>query len=326
MILKMARKAKAPLPREVTKRRLARWQQERRRRRITLAVGALVIVAIVIVVAYGYYASSVAPGRVRLATVGGTHLTSSDYLTSLRLLPSTETSARDAFAAMVDYELIRQGAAELGLQASHDEILQEMYESFTNEDEEPLTDAEFQRRYAETVAYLKVTKEQFEGVIAAQVLAQKIAQHLNATAPDVGTVMPHVHLRHINVSTEPQAQQVVQRLQDGEDFASVAEGLGGSDLGWLPQGMMGLEIEQWAFAQSTGNATQYFPQDEGYAVLQVVEPAADRPLADEAMRQGLQANALAYWFEVQWDEKVTWQADDASLESTYAWAKERIEG
>jgi len=326
LIRKMARKPNAPLPREVSKRRLARWQQERRRRRITLTVGALVIVAIIIVIAYGYYATSIAPRNVRLATVGGTHLTSSDYLTSLRLFTSTEPSATDAFTAMVHFELIRQGAAELGLQVSHNEILQEMYESFTEEDEEALTDAEFQRRYAETVTYLKVTKEQFESAVATQLLVEKIEEHLKAMVPEVGSLVSHVHLRLIDVPTEPQAEQVMQRLQDGEDFASVAEGYDGADLGWLPQGVMSMQVEQWAFAQANGNVTQYFSGDEGYAVVQVVEPAEERPLADEATREELQATALSRWLAVQWDEKVTWQADDARLASTYIWATEQIEG
>ena len=326
MIRKMARKPKAPLPREVTKRRLARWQQERRRRRITLSIGVVVILAIIVVIVYGYYASSIAPGRVRLATVGGTHLTSSDYLTTLRLSPTTQTSPQDAFTAMVNYELIRQGADEFGLEVSHNEIMEEMRESFTNEEEEELSDAEFQRRYAETLKYLKVTAEQFEGAIRTQLLAQKIDEHLNTTVPEVGTPLSHVYLRNVDVHTEPQAEQVMQRLQDGEDFASVTADFDGNDLGWLPQGTMSLEIEQWAFSQATGNATKYFQRDEGYTVVQVMQPAEQRPLADEATRQGLQDNALAHWFEVQWDEKVTWEADDARLESIYIWAMEQIQG
>ena len=326
MIRKMARKPKAPLTREVTKRRLARWQQERRRRRITLTIGVVVILAIVAVIIYGYYATSVAPGSVRMATVGGTHLTSGDYLTTLRLSPTTQTSPRDAFTAMVNYELIRQGAAELGLQVSHNEVMDEMRESFTNEDEEELSDAEFQRRYNETVKYLEVSKEQFEDAVTVQLLAQKIDEHLNATTPEVGTVMLHVHLRNVDVHTEPQAEQVMQRLKDGEDFASVTQDFDGGDLGWLPEGTMSLEIEQWAFAQATGNVTEYFPRAEGYTVVQVVEPVEERPLADEATRKGLQANALAHWFEVEWDEKVTWEADDARLESIYIWAMEQIQG
>jgi parvulin-like peptidyl-prolyl isomerase len=325
LIRKMARKPKAPLPREVTKRRLARWQQERRRRRITVTIGAVVILAIVAVIVYGYYATSIAPGSVRLATVSGTHLTSGDYLTTLRLSPTTQTSPRDAFTAMVNYELIRQGAAEFGLQVSHNEVMQEMRESFTNEDEEELTDAEFQRRYAETLDYLKVTAEQFEGAIGTQLLAHKIDEHLNATVPEVGTLLTHVHLRNVDVHTEPQAEQVMQRLEDGEAFASITEEFDGGDLGWLPRGMMSLEVEQWAFSQATGNATRYFQRDEGYTVVQVMEPAEQRPLADEPTRQGLRDNALAHWFEVQWDETVTWQADDARLEAIYIWAMDQIQ-
>ena len=320
----MAKKAKTPLPREVSKRRLARWEQERRRRRITLAIGAAVIAVIVVVIVYGIYATMVAPGRERVATVGGTHLTFSDFVTTLRLSPLTQSSARDALTATINYEIVRQGAAQLSLAVTQAEIDAELRQTFLGEGEEEISEEEFQNRYAYVLEQLGVTKGQYEDAVTTQLLAVKIEELQKNQVPEVGALIPHVHVGVVEVYTEPQAQQVIVRLEDGEDLAAVAAEYNGGDMGWVPQGMMSLEIEQFAFAQQSGNATDYFLRTEGYTVVQVLEPAQDMPLADEDTRQLLQDNALAYWFEVKWEELVTWEVDDERLADIFLRAMDQL--
>lgn len=312
------------MPREVSKRRLARWQQEQRRRRITLAVGGAVIAVIVAVIVYGIYATMVAPGRERVATVGGTHLTYSDYAMTLRLSPLTQDSARDALSATINYEIVRQGAAELDLEVTQAEIDAELRQTFLGEGEEEISEQEFQERYAYVLQELGVTKAQYEDTVATQLLANKIGELERSEVPEVGAPMSHVHLGVVEVYTESQAEQVMERLEDGEDLATVAADFNGGDLGWVPKGMMSLEIEQFAFAQQSGNATDRFQRTEGYTVVEVLEPVQDMPLADEETRQELQDNALSYWFEVQWDEKVTWEVDDERLADIYSRAMEEL--
>jgi len=312
----MARKTKSPLPREVTKRRLARWQQERRRRRITIGIGALVIVAVLGIIGWGVYATIIAPGKERVATVGDKHLTVANYETTLRLLPTPQTSAEDAFAELVNLELIRQGAEELGLEVTDDEIVQEIRESFTGEEEEELTDEELLRRYNETLKYLRVSSEQFKEAVATAVLAQKIEEHVKGEVPEVGELIPHVHLQAIAVTTEEEAGNVTERLEGGEDFASLAAEYEGSDMGWVPQGMLSLEIEKFAFSPESGNVTKYFATVEGYSVVQVVDTMEDRAL-EEVAREQLEASAYGYWLEVQLEEKLKWRVAEEKLEQIF---------
>ncbi len=312
----MARKTKSPLPREVTKRRLARWQKERRRRRITIGIGALVMVAILAIIGYGVYATSIAPGRERVATVGSKTLTVADYKTTLLLLSSNQTSAEDAFTALVSYELIRQGAEKLGMNVTDDEIMQELRASFTGEGEEELTDEELQRRYNETLKYLHVSSEQFDEALATQVLAKKLEEHIKGDVPEVGELVPHVHLRAIQATTEEEAANVTERLDSGEDFASLAAEYEGGDMGWVPQGLMSLEIEKFALNPASGNVSKYFATVEGYSVIQVVETVEDREL-EEGMRDQLQDGAYGYWLEEQRDAKVTWEVSQERLKEIY---------
>ncbi len=321
----MARKTKTPLPREVTKRRLARWQQERRRRRITIGIGTLVIVATLAIIIWGVYATIIAPGKERVATVGDRHLTVANYETTLRLSPTLQTSAEDTLMALVNFELIRQGAEELGLEVTDDEIVQEMRESFTGEDEEELTDEELLRRYNETLKYLRVSSEQFKEALATQVLAQKIEEHVKGEVPEAGELIPHVHLQAIAVTTEEEAGNITERLEGGEDFASLAAEYEGGDMGWVPQGIMSLEIEKFAFSPESGNVTKYFATAEGYSVVQVVDTMEERAL-EEGVREQLEISAYGYWLEVQLEKKLKWRVAEEKLEQIHMEAMNRIMG
>ena len=86
----MARKQKALPKREVTKRRLARWQRERRRRRITVLIGALVFAAVVGVIVGGVFATREGPPPNLLSTVNGAPIERSDYVNALRLYSSSD--------------------------------------------------------------------------------------------------------------------------------------------------------------------------------------------------------------------------------------------
>lgn len=125
------------------------------------------------------------------------------------------------------------------------------------------------------------------------------------------------------MTTEEEAGNVTERLDSGEDFASIAAEYEGGDMGWVPQGMMSLEIEQFAFSPESGNVTKYFATAEGYSVVQVAETEEDRAL-EEVIREQLETSAYGYWLEVQRDKKVTWEISQERLEQIHEEAMKRI--
>ena len=81
---------------------------------------------------------------------------------------------------------------------------------------------------------------------------------------------------HILVKTEQQAQQIMKRLADGEEFAAVARrfsscpsGKNGGDLGWFGKGMMVPEFEKIAFEEQVGKVVGPVKTQFGYHVIKV---------------------------------------------------------
>lgn len=90
-----------------------------------------------------------------------------------------------------------------------------------------------------------------------------------------------VHARHIMVQTLEEAQQVLRRLQAGEDFAALAKELSqdrgsaakGGDLGWFGRGVMVTEFEEAAFALQSDQISQPVQTQYGFHIIQVLERA-----------------------------------------------------
>ena len=81
---------------------------------------------------------------------------------------------------------------------------------------------------------------------------------------------------HILVKTEQQAQQIMKRIADGEDFTAVAKrfsgcpsGKNGGDLGWFGKGMMVPEFEKVAFEEEVGKVVGPVKTQFGYHVIKV---------------------------------------------------------
>ncbi len=81
---------------------------------------------------------------------------------------------------------------------------------------------------------------------------------------------------HILVKTEDQANQIIKRLADGEEFAAVAKrfsscpsGKNGGDLGWFGKGQMVPEFEKAAFENDAGKVVGPVKTQFGYHVIKV---------------------------------------------------------
>ena len=129
-----------------------------------------------------------------------------------------------------------------------------------------------------------MSEKDFLAFFEIQVLQKKLIDDLTANVPHTET---QVWARHILVADAAVAKVVIDRLNSGEDFATIAKELStdtgsaqnGGDLGWFGTGQMIPEFETAAFAlKKPGDYTTTPVQTTyGFHIIQLIAKQ-DRPL------------------------------------------------
>lgn len=257
-----------------------------------------------------------------------------DYLDRQLSQLSTQRQelATEAFLdVLIEEELIRQAAEEAGVVASDEEIERQIEESFgyyrdeatdvpsptgesitTTTEISPtltptaMTRAEFDEMYGAYLSTVQeaagMSEEELRDTVEGQLLRQKMQELITE---DVPTTELHVHARHILLESKAEAEVVLRRLQDGEDFGALAEELSkdpgsaqqGGDLGWLAKGSMIpelQEVEEVALDLDPGMLSDVVATQYGFHIIMVEERDEDREL-DPAMLYERKGEAFHAW-------------------------------
>ena len=124
----MAKKKVEKPKREVTKRQLSHWQQQKKRQRIILGVGTFIIATVLGIVAAGWYINQYQPLHQTVIRVNNTEFNMDYYIKMLKYYgrgqsPSYLSYLADEVVRVIEqHELIRQEAMELGISVSDDEV------------------------------------------------------------------------------------------------------------------------------------------------------------------------------------------------------------
>lgn len=143
------------------------------------------------------------------------------------------------------------------------------------------------------------TKEFFTKQIYYELLQDKVTASLEKDIPSEDDM---VWARHILVKTVEEAQNVIDRLNAGEDWATLAAELSqdtsnkdnGGDLGWFMRGAMTEEFEKAAFDQEIGTFSQAPVETSfGFHIIQIIGHEI-RPLTSENQKDAI-SNAYNDW-------------------------------
>ncbi len=164
----------------------------------------------------------------------------------------------------------------------------------------PFTAEAYRQRLDEWLAQAGISYDDLKAVIRVQLYRQKLAEQITAEVP---TTEEQVWARHILVEDEATAQEVLKKLQAGEDFAALAEEYSqdpgsaaqGGDLGWFGRGVMVKPFEDAAFGLDIGEISPPVQSDFGWHIIQVLG-REERPMPpdrleaarDQAFREWLQ--------------------------------------
>ena len=140
--------------------------------------------------------------------------------------------------------------------------------------------------------YTQISTDDLRWIFESQLYRQKIIEVVTA---DVAKEADQVWARQIIVADQATAQQVVDRLAAGEDFAALAAELStdeatktaGGDLGWFGIGSMDQQVEKIVFNLQIGQISEPIETINGWYIVQVLGHEV-RPIPDADYQQLLQ--------------------------------------
>ena len=142
----------------------------------------------------------------------------------------------------------------------------------------PYTLEGFQEEFKTTLenfAEYGISEQTIRSIYEAQLYREKLQEDLTKDLPPTEE---HVLARHILVETEEEANAIYDRLQNGEDFAAVAQetskdtasAANGGILDWQPRSFFVTEFADAAFSQEIGEIGQPVQSDFGYHIILVI--------------------------------------------------------
>lgn len=220
-------------------------------------------------------------GDLIVARVNDDEITLVDYQRSLGRFPQGGSAAElgaMVLETMIEQTLIEQAAAERGISVSEAEIdaeVQSYIQQVGGQDawQAWLTDNQY-------------TEAEFRESLRESFITNRVR---DAVTGELNAAVPHVHARHILVATQDQANTVLTRLQNGEDFAVLAAQFSednttknnGGDLGWfIPEELTEPSLARIIFALEPGSIAGPVRTALGYHIVQTLE-RADRLVPEE---------------------------------------------
>ena len=146
-----------------------------------------------------------------------------------------------------------------------------------------------------------------------------------------------VYVQAMLLGSEQEAQEVIARLEDGEDFGELAEELSqdedskrkGGDLGWLTPEEVASLLEDFIFNSEPGTLSEPIRDDGlqtegGYWLVTVVDRDDNRKIED-GERDFLKRKALDEWVSSLWDNPEN-EVEDYLDSEKIAWARDKAMG
>ncbi len=302
----MAKKKRTTQVPVATRLQSLKQRKERQQQLFVTAIGVAVIAAIVGLTALGAYISQRGPGGSTAVEIGETSYDTSYLLHRTRMVvadtvasgqvPQGITAVSTALTAIEEEEVIAQQAHNLGITADSTEIENTIAARLSV----PIDDTNAVNEAFKTeLDRTDLSQKDYRRMIEGQVLKAKVAAHFNGT---IQTAADQVRARLILVPTQADAQNVVSRLDQGEDFAAIAQELSldtatkeaGGEIGWIPRGLVEGPVEDALFALDVGQRTGPIETEDGVSILKVEEKASNRPIS-ETQRTTLGELAFADW-------------------------------
>ncbi len=199
---------------------------------------------------------------------------------------------------LIQEEVVRRFAGELGVTASEDETREEIASRLGITADDESFDVVFQQELARS----QLSETDYRQMIEAAVVTDKLRDKFLAEVPESAD---SVHYRQIAVGEPAKADEVVAEIEGGADFAALAaedfnldfaNKENGGDVGWVPTGVLDASTEELVFALQPGELSEPIPTARGVLVIEMLEKDSDHPV-EEDQKEPLAGRLFADWIE-----------------------------
>ncbi len=280
--------------------------RERRNRLLVVASVTGVLIVLLVLASVGYVNSYVRPPRRTALTVGDRTFIARDLARRVRIAiadqggPGQSGGVPDPakiLDTMRDEEVLRQSSSQLGISLEPQEVNEAVASRLGVDYGGP--GSPFDVAYRAELTRTEMSDDAYREMVTADVLQERVRAFFAAALPESSD---QVKLELILVGTEEEAKTVIDRINGGEEFASVAQSasrdtatasLGGAR-DWTPHGVLAPVLEEAAFTLKRGTLSEPIKTDEGYYVIRVTDRRRDAGL-DETQRQEMIDAAYEAW-------------------------------
>ncbi len=180
-------------------------------------------------------------------------------------------AAHLALQTLIQQSLIDQAAAQFNITVSAEEVEQEF--------QGLMTSAGGGEAWQQWLASNSYTEDELRATLRETLLTSRVRDRITG---DLSQPVLQAHARHILVATQDEANQLLVRLQSGEDFAALAaqysldssSSSNGGDLGWFTsEELLEPTLSQIAFQLQPGQIAGPIQTSLGYHIIQMIEIA-----------------------------------------------------
>lgn len=273
---------------------------------MVIGLGAAVLVIVAVIAIFGYYQTKVRPMGETVIQVGDRSF-NLRYLErrlryDVRELPTQSaeiliTVLNELPSRIAREELMRQGAPEKGVDLSEEAIDAEIGRrvgAAASADR-----SAFAAGYRDVVRESGLSTESYRDVIAVDLAEGALRTMFDEEVPETAE---QVRYRVIVLITEDDAQEALERLQNGEDFAVVAQELSedaasgeqGGEQDWTLQDLLQPALGDVLFSLEVGQLSDVITGENAVFIAEVLERETERETTP-IQRSSLATRAMAEW-------------------------------
>jgi peptidyl-prolyl cis-trans isomerase C len=182
-------------------------------------------------------------------------------------------------------------------------------------------------------------KNAVDQILIQSLLQKEIIEKISLTDEDINTYYEEnkenywqeeeIHALNILVEDQAQAENIVNQLNEGNDFSTLAKEFSisssaseGGDIGFVTKGTLKTEIEEQLFILNPGEVSKIIPTENGFHIFKVLEKNPSGYLGFDEVKNEIEGQLLPLRQQEAFDEYLKNIEENATIDKNTELLKE----